>query len=65
MLQTVASLTSVIDDTVRAMAKAKASADKTFIVSLTIVTYDSQNIFIVQATAVNVTKQFLSSLTLR
>ncbi len=36
-------------------AKAKARANETFIVqaSLTIVTYDCQNIFIVQATACN------------
>jgi len=48
MLQTVASLTSVVDD----ISQAKAKTNETFIVqaSLTIVTYDLQNIFIVQAT---------------
>jgi len=50
MLQTVASLTSIIDDT----SKAKARANNTFIVqaSLTIVTYNCQNNFIEQATVV-------------
>jgi hypothetical protein len=44
-----ASLTIVIDDT----SKAKAKTNETFIVqvSLTIVTYDHKNMFIVQATA--------------
>jgi len=48
MLQTVASLTSVVDD----ISQAKAKTNETFIVqaSLTIITYDLQNIFIVQAT---------------
>ncbi len=52
MLQTVASLTSVIDDTSK--AKAKARANNIFIVqaSLTIVTYNCQNIFIVQTRVV-------------
>jgi hypothetical protein len=46
-LQTVASLTSVIDDT----SQGKVKTNETFIVqaSLTIVTYDRQNMFIVQA----------------
>ncbi len=46
-LQTVASLMSVIDDT----SKAKAKTNETFIVqaSLTIVTYDHQNMFLVPA----------------
>jgi hypothetical protein len=44
MLQSVASITSVIDDT----SKAKAKTNKTFIVqaSQMIITYDCQNIFI-------------------
>ncbi len=39
------------------LAKAKAETNETFIVqaSLTIVTYDRQNMFIVQATGVNFT----------
>ncbi len=47
-LQTVASLTSVI----MTLANAKAKTNETFIVqvSLTIITYDRQNMFIVQAT---------------
>ncbi len=47
-LQTVLSLMSVIDDT----RKAKAKTNETFMVqaSLTIITYDHQNMFIVQAT---------------
>ena len=50
-LQTVASLT-IITDT---QGKATARANKTFIVqaSLMIITYDRQNIFIVQATGLN------------
>ncbi len=45
---TVASLTSVIDDT----SKAEAKTNETFIeqASLKIVTYNHQNMFIVQAT---------------
>jgi hypothetical protein len=42
------------------LAKAKAKTNETFIVqaSLMIVTYDCQNMFIVQATGVNVIKHF-------
>jgi hypothetical protein len=52
-LQIVASLMSIIDYT----SQAKARANETFIVqaSLTIVTYDCQNIFIVKATGVTAT----------
>ncbi len=44
------------------LAKAKGKTNETFIVqaSLTIVTYDRQNMFIVQATGVNVIKLFSS-----
>ncbi len=50
MLQIVASLTIIIDD-----AAAKALRLSTFIVqaSFTIVTYDCQNMFIIQATDTN------------
>jgi hypothetical protein len=49
-LQTVASLTSVIEDTSQGQGK----TNETYIVqaSLTIVTYDCQNMFIIQATGV-------------
>jgi hypothetical protein len=49
MLQTVASLTSLINDTSQGY---KSKANETFIIqaSLTIVTYDCQNMFIVPAT---------------
>ncbi len=45
------------------LAKVKARANETFVVqaSLTIVTYKCQNIFIVQATAYNVTELVTSA----
>jgi hypothetical protein len=44
------------------LAKAKAKTNETFIVqaSLTIIPYDHKNMFIVQATGVNVMKLFMT-----